>query len=132
MSSHPLRSVIEAADRAIADEDFDAVMEFYAEDAVLVLRPGQDVRGKPAIRKAFTMIADYFGHSLSIGQGKMTVLEGGGDTALVLMETLLAFDGEGGRRQSLSRRATYVFRKDGKGRWLCLIDNSYGTDVLAD
>ena len=36
MTSHPLKQVIEAADRAIVAEDFDALMDFYADDAILV------------------------------------------------------------------------------------------------
>jgi len=130
MTSHPLLGVIEAADRAITAEDFDALMDFYADEASLVIKPGLVVTGKPAIRKAFAAIAEHFGHSLTIGQGKMTVLEGGGDTALVLMETLVGFLDANGVRQSLTRRASYVFRLDGQGQWRCLIDNSYGTDLL--
>jgi hypothetical protein len=30
----------------------------------------------------------------------------------------------------LERRATYVFKRAASGRWLCAIDNSYGTDLL--
>ncbi len=30
----------------------------------------------------------------------------------------------------MSRRATYVFRLESDGRWLCTIDNSYGTSLL--
>lgn len=29
----------------------------------------------------------------------------------------------------VTRRATYVFRHQ-EGRWLCTVDNSYGTDLL--
>ena len=47
---HPLKTLIEAADRAISAGDFDEVMRFYADDATLVVRPGLNVTGKPAIR----------------------------------------------------------------------------------
>lgn len=30
----------------------------------------------------------------------------------------------------VTRRATYVFREDGKGAWVCMVDNSYGTLLL--
>ena len=126
---HPLRTLIEAADRAITAEDFDAVMEFYAEDATLVVRPGLNVSGKPAIRRAFEAIAAHFNHSLKVGQGDMVVLEGA-DTALVLMESTLDAVDHAGADVATVRRATYVFRKDEDGRWLCVIDNSYGTDLL--
>ena len=32
---------------------------------------------------------------------------------------------------SMERRATYVYRRIG-GKWLCAIDNSYGTALLDD
>ena len=30
----------------------------------------------------------------------------------------------------MNRRATYVFKKNSHGEWLCAIDNSYGIDLL--
>lgn len=126
---HPLKTLIEASDRAITAEDFDAVTEFYADDATLVVRPGLNVSGKPAIRRAFAAIAAHFNHSLKVGQGDMVVLEGA-DTALVLMESTLDAVDKAGADVSTVRRATYVFRKGEDGRWLCAIDNSYGTDLL--
>ena len=58
----------------------------------------------------------------------MEVIEGA-DNALVIMETRLRYpDGEGWIDET--RRATYVFRKEGDGQWRCTIDNSYGTTLL--
>jgi uncharacterized protein (TIGR02246 family) len=126
---HPLQTLIEAADRAITAEDFDAVTEFYADDATLVVKPGLNVIGKPAIRRAFAAIADHFNHSLKVGQGDIVVLEGA-DTALVLMESTLEAADKAGADVSTVRRSTFVFRKGEDGRWLCAIDNSYGTDLI--
>lgn len=127
MAEHELRLLIEAADRAITAEDFDGLMEFYAEDATLVVKPGLNATGKARIRKAFEAIAAHFNHALKVRQGRMQVIEGA-DTALVLMETLLDVEGQ---PQPIVRRATYVFRKM-DGRWLCAVDNSYGTSLLDD
>lgn len=129
MSTHELMQVIETADRAIMAEDFDAVMDFYDEQATLVVKPGLNAVGKVQIRKAFVAIADYFHHSLKITQDKIKVIEGG-DTALVVAEAILKTTGAEGVETSLVRRSTYVFRKSAGGKWLCLIDNSYGTDLL--
>ena len=128
MASHPLEQVIKAADRAITAGDFDALMDFYAPDATLVVKPGLNVSGKENIRAAFVKIAEYVRHSLVVTQGRIEVIEGGG-SALVIMESLLDYVDEG-RPVSVTRRATYVFRREADGRWLCLIDNSYGTDLL--
>jgi uncharacterized protein (TIGR02246 family) len=128
MASHPLEHVIRAADAAITAENFDALMEFYADDATLVVKPGLHVTGKANIRAAFVRIAEHVQHSLVVGQGRMEVIEGG-DTALVVMESTLAYL-EAGEQVSATRRATYVFRKEFGGRWVCTVDNSYGIDLL--
>jgi len=129
MSNHPLTQLIRAADAAITAEDYDTLMEFYADDATLVVKPGLSVTGKDAIRKAFVAIAEHVAHSLVVKQGRMQVIEGGG-TALVIMESVLAYS-VGGEPVALTRRATYVFRQEESRRWVCTVDNSYGTDLLA-
>lgn len=126
MHEHDVLSLIKKADTAISSEDFDALMDFYADDAVLVVQPGQIARGKVQIRKAFGAIAKHFGNTLTVMQGKAQVIEGG-DTALVIMETLLHI---GEAQEPIVRRATYVFAKDRTSGWLCTVDNSYGTDLL--
>ena len=55
---------IHAADLAIREERFDDLMQFYCEDAVLVIRPGKTAIGKAAIREAFVKIAAYFQNSI--------------------------------------------------------------------
>lgn len=127
-TQHLLQQTIEAADRAINAEDFDALMDFYADDATLVVKPGLNVTGKESIRRAFVAIAEHFNHSILVTQGQMQVIEGG-DVALVIMETLLHTTDPAGISSEITRRATYVFRHIA-GRWLCVVDNSYGTDLL--
>ncbi|MBT9184638.1 SgcJ/EcaC family oxidoreductase [Pectobacterium punjabense] len=129
MKPYPIREIIEACDKAISERNFDALMNYYAEDAALVIKPGMVARGKSDIRKAFIAIADYFKNQLVVEQGNMQVIEGGGD-ALVIMETVLHYPDDQGNSVTTTRRATYVFRKDADGRWLCTIDNSYGTTLL--
>jgi ketosteroid isomerase-like protein len=70
-------------------------------------------------------IAAHFEGTLDVRQAGMTILETG-DTALVLARTIVA----AGNLPAVERKATYVFRKDRDGRWLCAIDNSYGHEVL--
>jgi uncharacterized protein (TIGR02246 family) len=129
MDTHPIRHIIEECDRAISRKDYDRLMQHYAEDASLVVKPGMVVSGKENIRNAFIAISDYFKGQLVVEQGKMEVIEGAGD-ALVIMETLLHFPDGQGDVTSTTRRATYVFRKDSDDRWRCTIDNSYGAALL--
>lgn len=129
MHDRPIRQAIEIADKAITNEDFDTLMEFYANDAVLVIKPGVIARGKEQIRKAFLAIAEHFDHNLVVKQGDMEILAGA-NTALVVMETILETMDANHMRLCTTRRATYVFRREEKEQWLCVVDNSYGTDIL--
>jgi len=53
----------------------------------------------------------------------------GGDVALVIMEIRLQATDKAGVKTEISRRATYVFRQISE-KWLCVVDNSYGTTLL--
>jgi len=125
MNDHPIALLIEKADIAINQEDFDTVVDLYTDDAVLVIEPGGHAVGKVQIRRAMEAIAAHFDRSLDVRQAGMVILETG-DTALVLARTLVSAR----NFPVIERKATYVFRKDGSDRWLCAIDNSYGHEVL--
>ena len=125
MNDHPIALLIERADKAINQEDFDTVVDFYAEDALLVIKPGKHAVGKVEIRIAMEAIAAHFDRSLDVRQAGMVILETG-DTALVLAKTLVSAR----NFPVIERKATYVFKKGMGDRWLCVIDNSYGHEVL--
>lgn len=125
---HELKELIKQCDTAIKQEDFDTLMNYYTDDAILVVKPDMIARGKEEIKKAFIAIAKYFNHTLLPTQGEMIILEAG-DTALVISQTLLAADKKE-LEYTMDRKATYVFKKNSQGEWLCAIDNSYGTDLI--
>jgi uncharacterized protein (TIGR02246 family) len=131
MQNNELSQVIKDADSAINREDFDAVMDFYSDDAVLVVKPGMLAKGKVEIRRAFSAIADYFNHSLKVNQDRMAVIETG-DTALVIAKAHLSASLKSDPEFSMERISTYVFKKDSEGKWRCVIDNSYGAELLED
>lgn len=110
MQTHELELVIKNADRAINNEDFDQLMDFYSEDATLVVKPGTLAKGKEEIRRAFVAIADYFNHSLIVNQEKMAIIETG-DTALVVAKALLSANQKTDSAFSMERMATYVFKR---------------------
>lgn len=128
MINKEIKALIDMADRAIKEERFDDLMEFYTDDAVLVVKPGLEAKGKEAIKNAFIKIAQYFKNSVVPTQGNMVMIEAG-DTVLVLSQTLLDADNKETSEYSMDRRATYVYRNV-DGKWLCAIDNSYGTTLL--
>ena len=123
-----IRKLIGQADDAIREQRYDDLMEFYTDDAVLVVRPGKEAHGKDEIKMAFMAIAGYFNGYVSPCQGNMVMLEAG-DTVLVLSQTFVDADRKPDSEYPGERRATYVYRNVG-GRWLCAVDNSYGTTLL--
>lgn len=125
MTRHPVETQIERADVAINREDFDTLMDIYSDDAVLVVKPGTNAVGKVQIRKAMEAIAAHFKHTLDVRQAGMRILESG-DTALVLARTVVSASG----MPTVERSATYVFKRHANGSWLCMIDNSYGHELL--
>jgi uncharacterized protein (TIGR02246 family) len=127
-NAQELQQLIESADDAINRKDFDELMKFYSDDATLVVMPGKEVSGKDSIRRSFVSISEYFNHSLVVTQEKMAVIEAG-DTALVLANTRLKADNKTDSPFSVNRNATYVFKK-WNDDWRCVIDNSYGTELI--
>ena len=105
MNQHPIKLLINKADMAINQEDFDTLIGIYAEDAVLVIKPGMNAVGKEQIKKAFEAIAAHFEHSLDVKQQGMEILETG-DTALVLARTVISAK----NYPAMERKATYVFK----------------------
>ena len=128
MEKHEVISVIERADQAINQRDLSALMDFYEEDATLVIEPGLCAHGKEQIAKAFTAIFEYFNQSLSVTQRDFHVVEGGG-VALVVCKLTLSAQGKESSGVTMERKPTYIFRKSIDGKWRCLIDNSYGVDL---
>jgi len=125
MTKHPIEHVIAKADTAIVQEDFDTLINFYTDDAVLVIKPGMNAIGKIQIKKAFEAIAIHFNHTLHVEQAGMKILEAG-DSALVVAKTVVSAS----NMPATERSAIYVFKKNASGEWLCQIDNSYGHELL--
>lgn len=123
--NHPIVELINKADLAINNEDFDTLIDIYADDAILVIKPGMNAVGKIQIKKAFIAIADYFEHSINVTQAGLEILESD-NTALVLAKTIV----KAANQPEIERKATYVFKHFENKGWLCVIDNSYGHDLL--
>lgn len=128
MSDHEVIATIEQADAAINGRDLPALMDFYTEDATLVVEPGRLARGREQIAQAFEAIFAHFDQALRVTQSDFHVVEGGG-VALVVCRLELSVEGQAAPRGPLERRPTYVFRRCSDGKWRCLIDNSYGVEL---
>jgi len=129
MSDHTLKQEIAKADQAINERDFDTVASCYTEEAILVVKPGNLVQGREAIKVAHKKISDYFNNSLNVSQGDMVIIEAG-DIALVLSKTYIESPEKLDSEFATQRDAIYVYKKVADGKWLCAIDNSYGVELL--
>lgn len=130
MHTHAINGMIAAVNDAINREDFDAAMEFYAEDATLVVVPGRAANGKPEIRKALAALAEHYQHTLYLTQGDTIVIEAG-DTALVIAQTHVRVNMKTATPSMETRNANYVFKRGDDDQWRCMVDNSYGASLLA-
>ncbi len=128
MSKHAVIEAIEQADLAINEQDMVSLMDFYTDDATLVVKPGRLAHGKDDIARAFEAIFANFHEGLEVAQSDFHVVEGGG-VALVVCRLRLSAERTEGPAVSMERRPTYIFRECEDGRWRCLIDNSYGVDL---
>ena len=129
MNNADLIQAVQRADHAINQRDMAALMDFYEEDASLVIQPGRVAHGKAEIAMAFEAIFKFFNQSLMVSQTNFQVVEGG-SVALVICNLKLSAEGTTSSPVSMERKPTYVFRKSNDGKWRCLIDNSYGVDLL--
>ena len=116
-----------ALDDAFNRGDLDAVLNFYDDDAVMVM-PNRVVRGKADLRQAFQEI---MASQATVKQERTFALEADGVALFISRWTLNRWAENDGNppRQFVS---TAVFRQQPGGAWRCLIDNSAGPAVLGD
>lgn len=126
MSEHGLEETVSLMDEAFNRGDLEAVLQFYDDEAAVVLEPRRTVKGKAALRAAFEAVFALQGIARQI---KTHVIESG-DTALFISRW--NFSGKTPDGTSFSREAvaTSVFRRQPDGGWRCVIDNPYGPAVL--
>jgi uncharacterized protein (TIGR02246 family) len=124
--ANPLETVA-MLDEAFNAGDLEAVLNFYEEDAAIVLEPGRIVTGKPELRRAYLWILSNIKGTAR--QEKTHVIETG-DIALFTSRwnyTGTTSDGNTLFRESY---ASVVLRRQADGEWRIVVDNSWGPAVL--
>src|ERR1043165_3141609 len=56
MSKHSIEEIVERMDEAFNRGDVDAVLDFYEDEAVVILEPGRVAQGKDKLREAFQFV----------------------------------------------------------------------------
>jgi ketosteroid isomerase-like protein len=124
---HPVEIAVEGVDDAYNRGDLEAVLNFYEDNAVMVVDPsGALARGKVELRRAFEQIMAANG---SAKQLKTRVIEADGIALFISHWTYSGTD-PSGKPFVWQLTATTVFRNQGDGNWRALIDNSFGPAVL--
>ena len=126
MPEHSIAEMVEKMDEAFNRGDIEAVLDFYEDEATVVLEPGRIVQGKERLREAFQFILGLQGVARQI---KTNVIEAS-DIALFTSRWIFTGKTPDGAPFSREAVATTVFRKQADQTWRCAIDNPYGPAVL--
>lgn len=125
MGADPRETVIQLA-KALSDGDLDGAMALYEPDAHFMAEPGKILVG-PAIRDG---LAGFLALKPILTMVESEVIETG-DLALYLGRWDLVGSDPEGRPVHLSGLSTDVLRRHADGSWKIVIDNPWGTAVLA-
>jgi len=121
-----VHEAVEELDAAFNRGDLEAILDFYEDEAVMVVEPGRLARGKGELRRIYEEVLRWKGIAR---QEKTHVIEVG-DIALFTSKWSFSATTRNGETISRESIATCVFRKDADGKWRLVIDNSYGPAVL--
>lgn len=126
MNANTVEEAVEELDAAFNRRDLDAVLDFYEDDAVLMVEPGRNITGKEYMRGFFEL---FFASESTAKQEIVRVIPNG-DLALFLSRWTLTTAVPDGADELHQYVATSVFRKGADGRWRLAIDNSFGPMIL--
>jgi uncharacterized protein (TIGR02246 family) len=126
ISQTPLQTV-ELLDEAFNRGDIEAVLDFYEDNAVMVVEPNRLATGKAEIRPCYEWIfANIKG---SATQEKTHVIQTGD---IALFSSRWKFIGTMSNGNSTSREsyASVILRQQADGRWRIVVDNGWGYAIL--
>jgi uncharacterized protein (TIGR02246 family) len=112
---------------AFNDGNVEAVLALYEPKAALVAQPAQIAEGTIALRAAL----DWFFSmkpTLTMGKNRLVIA---GDLALSVAKWTLTGTGSEGKAVHMEGTTSDVLRPQADGRWLFVIDNPWGVDILS-
>ena len=117
---------VKELDNAVNEKNMEAVLDFYEDDALLVMEPGRIARGKNELRNFFKVV---FEMNVKAKQIVTNVLETD-DIALFTSRWVAEGRTPEGNEFLNENIATSVFRRGTDDKWRLVIDNSFGPEVL--
>jgi len=117
-----VNELIQAINRA----DLDRAVSAYESGAVLVVQPGQLVRGSAQLREA---LAGFIALRAVLRSEAQQLIEAG-DVALYIGRWSLSGTDPAGTAVAMGGESTDVLRRQSDGRWLIALDNPWGAQIL--
>jgi uncharacterized protein (TIGR02246 family) len=127
MEHAQIQKLIDQSNTAISARDIDAIVATYEPTATMAGPPGAPVStGTPALREAFKNFL-AINPDINMTKGDLIV---SGDIALHSYTWKMSAKLPDGKAMEQSGLATVVLRKQSDGRWLMVIDNPFGDQLL--
>jgi len=123
--SGPIDAVNELV-QAINDADLERAVAAYESSAVLVVQPGQLIRGSAQLREA---LAGFIALRAVLRSEAQQLIEAEG-VALYIGRWSLTGTDPGGNAVVMNGESADVLRRQPDGRWLIALDNPWGAQIL--
>lgn len=126
MEHAQIQSTIEANNAAVSAGDIEAALATFEPNAAMVAQPGVTVSGTEALRGAFRQFLAINPKITATGHDIVQA----GDIALHSFTWKMAGKAPDGSPVEQSGFSVVVLRKQPGGRWLMVIDNPFGDQLL--
>jgi len=104
-----------------ASGDMESVMEFWADDALMLPPDGPLLDGKQAIREYVEGAANIPGFGIS-WEPERVQLSQSGDMAYLIEKNVTEFDDAEGNKVTVYGKVVTIWRKDSDGNWKNVVD----------
>jgi uncharacterized protein (TIGR02246 family) len=126
MEHAQIQSTIDANNAAVSAGDIDGALAAFEPNAAMVAQPGVTVTGTEALRGAFQQFLAINPKITATGHDIVQA----GDIALASFTWKMAGKAPDGSPVEQSGFSVLVLRKQAGGRWLIVIDNPFGDQLL--
>jgi uncharacterized protein (TIGR02246 family) len=120
-------NLLQAFFRAVNQGGLDAVMTLYEPQPSMVPRLDHVAEGRAAVREA---VGGFLAMKPTLTLEKYKIVTAS-DLALAIIKWSLKGTSADGQPVQLEGTSSDVMRKQADGRWLFVIDNPWGTSILA-
>ena len=129
MRNQAISAQLRELHRAFNADEHKAIAACYDETATVVSKPIHKRSGKSDVVEALAQFKQDIVPDALVSNGDDVVIEAG-DVALVMSKIYLNYGQPKQPQFAEANRAIYVFKRNEKGQWRCVVDNFFGTDLL--